>query len=251
MMDELNSKVDLLDRDYIESELERLENEDKFDKKVSSKRLQKKEEEIQKLKKELEALKKSKNEKAEAEILKYKAELEALKKEKGEKNNEEIQKYKAECEKWKNEYYKAFADMANLRKDIEKDHSESVKYRLEGFIHDLISVLDSFDISLKYQPNSEETKNFLIGFQFVYTSLLNILRNEGVEVIEPKLDEKFNEKNMQAVDKVQSDGEENLVKEVMLKGYRLYDHLVRPAMVKVSAHEVETSEESNQKEETK
>ena len=36
------------------------------------------------------------------------------------KKDEELEKAKADMEHWKNEYYKAYADMANLRKDIQK-----------------------------------------------------------------------------------------------------------------------------------
>lgn len=161
------------------------------------------------------------------------------------KKDEEIENLKKDVEKWKNEYYRAYADMANLRKDIQKDHSEAVKYRLEGFVGDLVSVLDSFEIALKHEPKQEETKNFLTGFQFVYSNLLNILESEGISIITPKFDDKFDEKVMQAVDKVESEGEENLVKDVQLKGYKLHDHLIRPAMVKVSAHKVENKEEEN------
>ena len=168
------------------------------------------------------------------------------------KKDDEIEKLKQEVEKWKNEYYRAYADMANLRKDIQKDHSEAVKYRIEGFVHDLLMVLDSFELALKNNPQNEETKNYLKGFQYVYSTLLGILDNEGVKAINPSLDEKFDPKTMQAIDKIESDGEENLVKEQVLKGYKLYDHLIRPAMVKVSCHktekEVQEKEENSQEE---
>ena len=168
------------------------------------------------------------------------------------KKDDEIEKLKQEVEKWKNEYYRAYADMANLRKDIQKDHSEAVKYRIEGFVHDLLMVLDSFELALKNNPQNEETTNYLKGFQYVYSTLLGILDNEGVKAINPSLDEKFDPKTMQAIDKIESDGEENLVKEQVLKGYKLYDHLIRPAMVKVSCHktekEVEEKEENSQEE---
>lgn len=168
------------------------------------------------------------------------------------KKDDEIEKLKQEVEKWKNEYYRAYADMANLRKDIQKDHTEAVKYRIEGFVHDLLMVLDSFELALKNNPQNEETKNYLKGFQYVYSTLLGILDNEGVKAINPSLDEKFDPKTMQAIDKIESDGEENLVKEQVLKGYKLYDHLIRPAMVKVSCHktekEVEEKEENSQEE---
>lgn len=155
------------------------------------------------------------------------------------KKDEEITKLKEETEKWKNDYYRLYADMDNLRKEIKKDHNEAIKYRLEGFISDLLTVLDSFEIALKVKPSNDELKNYLIGFQYVETSLLNILGNEGVQVINPAIDTQFDESTMQAVDTIESEGNENLVKEVMLKGYKLHNHLVRPAMVKVSKHKKE------------
>lgn len=160
--------------------------------------------------------------------------MKASYKKKLEKKDEEIASLKKEVEKWKNEYYRAYADMANLRKDIQKDHQESLKYRIEGFVQDLLQVLDSFDIALKGEAKNEELKNYLTGFQYVHTNLLSILENEGVTIVSPKIDDKFDEKTMQAIDTVESDGDAGLVKEVSLKGYKLYDHLIRPAMVKVS-----------------
>ena len=41
------------------------------------------------------------------------------------KLNEELDKAKADRDYWKNMYYKAYADMENLRKDIEKDHKNA------------------------------------------------------------------------------------------------------------------------------
>ena len=79
-------------------------------------------------------------------------------------------------------------------------------------------------------------KNYLIGFQYVQNSLLSILENEGVTKIEPKVGDKFDVNIMHAVEAVEDEGEENIVKEVTLKGYKLYDHLVRAAMVVVSKH---------------
>lgn len=195
---------------------------------------------------------KASNVKTSEEVPEENISMKASYKKKLAKKDDEIEKLKQEVEKWKNEYYRAYADMANLRKDIQKDHSEAVKYRIEGFVHDLLMVLDSFELALKNNPQNEETKNYLKGFQYVYSTLLGILDNEGVKAINPSLDEKFDPKTMQAIDKIESDGEENLVKEQVLKGYKLYDHLIRPAMVKVSCHktekEVEEKEENSQKE---
>ena len=150
------------------------------------------------------------------------------------KKDEEIEKAKTDMEHWKNEYYKAYADMANLRKDIERDHKEVIKYRLEGFISNIMGILDAFDMAFRVEPTNPETKNYLQGFKYVHSSLLNALSDEGVTVISPAVGDKFNECNMEAVDTVEDEGEPNIVKSVTMTGYRLHDHLVRPAMVVVT-----------------
>ena len=138
--------------------------------------------------------------------------------------------------------------MDNLRKEVRKDHNEALKYRIEGFVSELVSILDSFDIALKNEPNNPETKNYLIGFNYVYSSLLNVLKNEGIEIIDPKIDSKFDESIMQAIDYIEDEGDENLVKVVNLKGYKLHAHLIRPAMVVVSKKKKEVKEEVNNEE---
>ncbi len=174
--------------------------------------------------------------------------MKASYKKKLEKKDEEIEKAKADMEHWKNEYYKAYADMANLRKDIEKDHQEIKKYRIEGFVDNLVRILDAFDMALKNEPKNEETKNYLTGFKYVYSQLIDLIKSEGVEVIEPKIGDKFDETTMHAVETVEDEGEENIVKVVSCKGYKLHNHLIRASMVVTSKHPSEKAEKSDEKE---
>ena len=162
---------------------------------------------------------------------------------------EELLKAKSDAEHWKNEYYNAYADMANLRKQIEKDHRESLKYRIEGFAENLLSILDAFDMALKNKPTTTEMKNYLIGFEYVHNSLLSVLENEGIQILEPKIGDKFDENTMHAVEATESDGEENLITEVRMKGYKLHDHLIRAAMVAVSKHPSPKDEKEEDKRE--
>ncbi len=152
------------------------------------------------------------------------------------KKDEEIAKVKNDCEHWKNDYYRVYADIANLRKEIERDHKDVIKYRVEGFVDKLISILDAFDMAFKVEPSTTELKNYLQGFKYVHTQLLNLLNEEGVEVIDPAINSKFSEATMQCVQTIDDEGDEHLVKEVHMKGYKLHDHLIRPAMVVVSKH---------------
>ena len=152
---------------------------------------------------------------------------------------EQLEKAKADVDHWKNEYYRAYADTKNLRNNLEKEHSDIIKYRAMGFIEDLLPVLDSFHMALANEPTSQELKNYLVGFQFVYRNLVSVLENEGVKEISPNVGDKFSDKTMNAVDVTEQEGEENVITKVYAKGYELHGRLIRPAQVSVSKNKKE------------
>ena len=150
------------------------------------------------------------------------------------KKDEEITKLKADIDHWKNEYYRAYADTQNLRKEIEKDYRTAIKYRAEGFIDNLLPVLDSFHMALENQVDNPDVRNYCIGFQYIYRNLVAALESEGVTEIAPQIHASFDAKTMDAVEAVEDEGEENRVLRVLAKGYMIHDRLVRPARVIVS-----------------
>lgn len=157
-----------------------------------------------------------------------------------------------ESAKWKNEYYKAYADLANLRKSLEKDHAEALKYRAAGFLEEIIPALDNFYIALGAKTNSEEAKNYQIGFSYIYNQLVNALVNEGVKEASVKVGDAFDEKFMHAIDTVESEEEPNKVAIIHQKGYYLKDRLIRPAMVTVTKKRAEEEKKDDStKEEAK
>ena len=152
-------------------------------------------------------------------------------------NDEKLAKLNADLEHWKNEYYRAYADMQNLRKQVEKDHREAIRYRAAGFVENLLPILDGFHMALQAEAKSEEMKNFLIGFEFIYRNLVSVLENEGVSEISPKVGDKFDPSTMQAIETVYEEGcEPNKVLKVNVKGYKLHEHLIRPSIVVVSTN---------------
>ena len=165
-----------------------------------------------------------------------------------EKLKEDVSRLEKEVEYWKNEYYRAFADTQNLRKSLEKDHQNAMKYRAEGFIDNLLPVLDSFHVVLSQEPEDPNLRNYLVGFQFIYRNLVSVLENEGVNEIAPKVGDKFDASTMNAVEVQETDGEEGLITKVITNGYKLHDRLVRPANVVVSKHphEEEPKPEENE-----
>lgn len=167
-------------------------------------------------------------------------------KKKLEKKDEEIEALKAEKEHWKNEYFRAYADTQNLRKTLQKDHQEALKYRAEGFIDSLLPVLDSFFLALETKPSTPEVANYLVGFQYIYKNLVSALESEGVKEIDPKVGDKFDSSTMNALESIEDEGEENIVKKVFSRGYMLHNRIIRPASVLVSVHhkKEENNEES-------
>ena len=166
------------------------------------------------------------------------------------KLKEEISRLEKEVEYWKNEYYRAYADTQNLRKSLEKDHQNAVKYRAEGFIDNLLPVLDSFHVVLSKEPEDPNLRNYLVGFQFIYRNLVSVLESEGVSEIAPKVGDKFDANSMNAVEVEESEGEEGLITRVITNGYKLHDRLVRPANVVVSQHPHKEEEEKPEENES-
>lgn len=159
--------------------------------------------------------------------------------------NEKIAKLSADLEHWKNEYYRAYADMQNLRKQVEKDHREAIRYRASGFVENLLPILDGFHMALQGEAKNEEMKNFLVGFEFIYRNLVSVLENEGVKEISPKIGDEFNPETMQAIEAVEGEGEPNKVLKVNVKGYMLHERLIRPSIVVVSTNKKEQPKSEN------
>jgi molecular chaperone GrpE len=156
----------------------------------------------------------------------------------------ELEEAKKEAAEWKNKYYTAYADLDNLRKSLEKDHADALRYRAEGFLEGLIPALDSFHIALSATPKSEESRNYQQGFVYIYKQIMDALASEGVTEILPKEGDEFDPQRMHALEAVETDGEPNKVVKVMTKGYMLKDRLIRPAMVSVSKKKEAGSKES-------
>ena len=151
---------------------------------------------------------------------------------------------------WKDKAYRTVADCDNLRKSYEKDHQLMVKYRGQPFVEKLLPTLDSFYLVLKVTPEDPTLKNYLIGFEMIYKSMIDALTSEGVKQVLPKKGEKFDPTLMQAIEVVEGE-KDDLVMDLSKPGYMLRDRLVRPAMVVVSKVKKEEPKNADEKSEDK
>ena len=147
---------------------------------------------------------------------------------------EQLVALEEEVNTWKTDYYKVFADMENLKKRLQNEHANAMKFMMQSFIEELIPVVDNLERSLAVENPSDEIKNFLKGYEMIYNQLMQVLKSQGVEVIKTE-GEEFDPNFHQAVMTVKDDNlKPNMVVEELQKGYKLKDRVIRASLVKVS-----------------
>jgi len=147
---------------------------------------------------------------------------------------QQIMQLQEEVQTWKTDYYKVFADMENLKKRMQNEHNNAMKFMMQSFIEEMLPVIDNFERSLAIENPSEEIQNFLKGYEMIYQQLLASFEKQGVKVIETA-DQEFDPNFHQAVMTVQDENyKPNMIVEELQKGYTLKDRVIRASLVKVS-----------------
>ena len=140
------------------------------------------------------------------------------------KGSEEVKKLKTELEEARKQYLRALADYHNLEKRMYDVEGELGKHTVRKIMLKLLPFLD----------NLEKAEVFVSdpGLKLIKDQFEKTLLSEGLEEVDV-LGKEFNPMEAEAVDTVPSD-EDNVVAEVIQKGYQLFGKVVRPAQVKVT-----------------
>ena len=127
------------------------------------------------------------------------------------------------------------AELINYRKRKDEEVMTKLKFANQDLILDILPVLDNFDRALKLQKTDDANlTKFLDGFKMLYTSLNETLKRYGVEEIEclgKEFDPNLHEAMLIDKDETKAD---NIVTEVLIKGYILKGRVIRAASVKVN-----------------
>ncbi len=145
-----------------------------------------------------------------------------------EEKSEEVVDYKAK-------YFYMAAEMDNLRKRLEREKSQIIKFGTEGILSDLVQVVDTFELTLKAVRNveDEQVKNIVVGLDMVNNQFLSTLKNHGLEKIETKEGVDFDPNFHEAIG--QEDGKkENKIIRQEQSGYILNGRVLRASKVIVS-----------------
>lgn len=162
---------------------------------------------------------------------------------------EQLSQLRDEKDKWMNKYYQELADVQNLRKEIQRDNQSLLEYRAMPFIEKLVPFMNSMDMAFKSEPKDPAVKSWIDGIHMSYKQLWQAMAEEGLTEIDPKVGDEFDPAWMQSMQTV--DGEkDDAVAQVFMKGYKLKNRLVSPAMVVVTKKVVKKPEDEK-KDDTK
>jgi len=140
-----------------------------------------------------------------------------------------------EASKMRDQYLRSEAEMANLRRRVEKDVENAHKYGQEKLSRELLAVADNLERAvLSSESESADLVSLKEGVDLTLKGLKDLFIKFNIEAIDPE-GNPFDPQLHQAMTMVENPNvEPNTVIAVMQKGYLLNGRLIRPAMVMVS-----------------
>ncbi|HEB2144769.1 TPA: nucleotide exchange factor GrpE [Staphylococcus aureus] len=131
-------------------------------------------------------------------------------------------------------YLRLYAEFENYKRRIQKENEINKTYQAQRVLTDILPSIDNIERALQIEGDDETFKSLQKGVQMVHESLINALKDNGLEVIKTE-GEAFDPNIHQAV--VQDDNpdfESGEITQELQKGYKLKDRVLRPSMVKVN-----------------
>jgi molecular chaperone GrpE len=129
-------------------------------------------------------------------------------------------------------YLRLAADFDNYRKRVAREQVELTRRANERILNELLPVLDDLERALEAAAEHEEAK-LEEGVRLVHRSLLGLVERHGLSEIETE--GAFDPHVHEALLAQPGEGaEEGSVLQVLQKGYRLGDKVLRPARVIVA-----------------
>ena len=125
-------------------------------------------------------------------------------------------------------YKRARADYVNLERRIKHQQEEFLQFANSVLILKLLPILDDLGKAVKNSGND--------GLKLVLKNFQEVLKSEGVEEIEVKVGGNFDPHIMECViteNTEDTESTEAKVSEVIRKGYKMKEKILRPVQVRV------------------
>jgi molecular chaperone GrpE len=148
-----------------------------------------------------------------------------------EQEQADVEALRAERDEYLEHLQRVAAEFENYRKRAARDQESLVARAAERLVRELLPVLDDLERALQAAEEHEEAK-LEEGVRLVHRQLADALRKEGLEEI--PTDGRFDPHLHEALLAQPAEAEAGTVIEVLQKGYRLGDRVLRPARVVVA-----------------
>ena len=151
----------------------------------------------------------------------------------------ELKRVEAEVKELKDALARRQADFENYRKRVERERTDTYNRVVAEIAAKLLPVLDNLKRALETEASveaseSDEFRHFLSGVDLIFKQLNGVLDALGVKPISA-VGEHFDPHIHEAVvTKPTDEYEPDTVMQEIIRGYRLGDKLIRPALVKVA-----------------
>ena len=128
---------------------------------------------------------------------------------------------------------RAKAEVENIKKRSEKEISSAYKFSSENIFLELIPIFESLDIAISQDDSKINKENLKEGNKLLKSMFDSLFEKNSLYVINP-INDKFDPNLHQAIKTVKDQQKENnTVQEVLQKGYKLVDRVIKPALVVV------------------
>ncbi len=141
-----------------------------------------------------------------------------------------------EKEEYLTSWQRERADFQNYKKDEAVRLSRMKEYVKEGFVEELLPVLDAYDLAFSNKEAWEKVdKNWRTGVEYIHQQLIKVLSDNGVAEISPSEGDEIDPNTHEAMEEVENENSSlsNKISFVIQKGYKSADKIIRPARVKV------------------
>ena len=151
----------------------------------------------------------------------------------------ELKRLEAEVKELRDGLARRQADFENYRKRTDRERTETYNRVVADIAAKLLPVLDNLKRALETEASveaseSDEFRHFLSGVDLIYKQLNGVLDALGVKPV-PAEGETFDPHLHEAVVTEPTDEyEPDIVMQEIVRGFRLGDKLIRPALVKVA-----------------
>lgn len=152
---------------------------------------------------------------------------------------EKIAQLQAQLKESEDKYFRVHADFENIKKRLEKEKYQAIDYASEKFAKDLLTPIDTLEMALAAQeaskdvPAEELLEKLKEGVELTIKSFYTAFEKHDISIIET--DGAFDPNFHDAVMQVDSaDHEAGEIVQVMQKGYKYKERLLRASMVSIA-----------------